>query len=82
VIADTGLIVALLIRNDPFYDWALNAIRTSCPFFACDAVLAEAGSFFSDPAGLLRLVSRGDLIIDPEFALATELPGVMDLAMK
>ena len=81
-IADTGLIVALLARNDPFHAWALNAFRSYCPFFTCDAVLAEAGSFFSDPVGLLRLVSRGDLIIDPEFVLAREWPGVLDLASK
>lgn len=81
-IADTGLIVALLTHNDPFHDWALNAFRSYCPFFTCDAVLAEAGSFFSNPVGLLRLVSRGDLIIDPEFALVRELPRVMSLATK
>jgi predicted nucleic acid-binding protein len=81
-IADTGLIVALLARNDPFHAWALNGFRSYCPFFTCDAVLAEAGSFFSDPVGLLKLVSRGDLIIDPEFVLASEWPGVLDLASK
>lgn len=81
-IADTGLIVALLTRSDPCHQWAVNAFRSYCPFFTCDAVLAEAGSFFGDPASLLRLVSRGDLIIDPEFILARELPGVMDLAAK
>jgi len=81
-IADTGLIVALLVRNDPFHAWALQAFRSYCPFFTCDAVLAEAGSFFINPVGLLRLVSRGDLIIDPEFVLASEWPGVVALAAK
>jgi predicted nucleic acid-binding protein len=81
-IADTGLIVALLVRNDPFHDWALDAFRSFCPFFTCDAVLAEAGSFFSDPVGLLKLVSRGDLIIDPDFVLAREWPAVAALATK
>jgi predicted nucleic acid-binding protein len=81
-IADTGLIVALLVRNDPFHDWALDAFRSLCPFFTCDAVLAEAGSFFSDPVGLLKLVSSGDLIIDPDFVLAREWPAVVALATK
>jgi len=81
-IADTGLIVALLARNDPYHPWALEAFRTHSPFLTCDAVLAEAGSFFTDPVGLLRLVSRGDLVIDPEFVLAREWAGVAALAMK
>ena len=81
-IGDTGLIVALLARNDPFHAWALEAFRSHSPFFTCDAVLAEAGSFFTDPVGLLRLVSRGDLVIDPEFVLAREWAGVATLAMK
>jgi uncharacterized protein len=81
-IADTGLIVALLTRNDPFHAWALNAFRTHSPFHTCDAVLAEAGSFFPDPVGLLRLVSRGDLLLDPGFVLAREMPRVLELSTK
>ena len=81
-IADTGLIVAFFMRNDPFHSWALDAFRSHCPFFTCDAVLAEAGSFFPDPVGLLRLVSRGDLLIDPDFVLATEQSRVLALATK
>ncbi len=52
-IADTGLIVAFLSRNDPFHAWALDAFRVHAPFYTCDAVLAEAGSFFQDPVGPL-----------------------------
>ena len=81
-IADTGLIVALLARNDPHHAWALEAFRKHSPFFTCDAVLAEAGSFFPDPVGLLRLVSRGDLVIDPDFVLARELHGILELVRK
>ena len=81
-IADTGLIVALLARNDPHHAWAVVAFRNHSPFFTCDAVLAEAGSFFPDPIGLLRLISRGDLVIDPEFVLAREWSGVLELVTK
>jgi len=81
-IADTGVIVALLTRNDPHHAWALQAFRNHCPFHTCDAVLAEAASFFPDPVGLLRLVSHGDLRIDPDFCLARELPVVLELAAK
>ncbi len=81
-IADTGLIVAFFNRKDPFHDWAAEAFRNHSPFFTCDAVLAEAGSFFPDPVGLLRLISRGDMVIDPGFILAKELPAVLALASK
>jgi hypothetical protein len=81
-IADTGLIVALLTRNDPFHHWALAAFRRHSPLFVCDAVLAEAGSFFPDPVAVLKLVARGDLVLDPSFDLANELPRVLELACK
>ncbi len=81
-IADTGLIVAFFNRNDPFHSWAAAAFRANAPFFTCDAVLAEAGSFFPDPTGLLRLVARGDLVLDPGFVLEKELPAVLALASK
>lgn len=81
-IADTGLIVAFFNRKDRFHSWAATAFRNHSPFFTCEAVLAEAGSFFPDPLGLLRLISRGDLILDQGFVLAKELPAVLALASK
>lgn len=81
-IADTGLIVALLTRSDPFHAWALDAFRAHSPFHTCDAVLAEAGSFFPNPVGLLSLISRGDLLLDPDFSLVEEMPRVFALATK
>ncbi|MGI8604547.1 MAG: type II toxin-antitoxin system VapC family toxin [Verrucomicrobiales bacterium] len=81
-IADTGLLVALLTRNDLHHDWAVDAFRRSSPFHTCDAVLAEAGSFFPNPVALLTLVSRGDVIIDGDFVLAAELPRILTLSRK
>lgn len=81
-IADTGLVVGLLVRNDPFHSWALQSFRSHAPFCTCDAVLVEAASFFPDPTGLLRLVSRGDLVLDREFVLADEWTRVLELADK
>lgn len=81
-IADTGLLVAFFLRNDPYHGWAVEAFRGHAPFFTCDAVLAEAGSFFPDPVGLLRLLGRGDLVIDPGFVLAREQSRVLALAGK
>ena len=81
-IADTGLVVAFFSRKDPFHSWAATAFRNHAPFYTCEAVLAEAGSFFPDPVGLLRLISRGDLVLDQGFVLAKELPAVLALASK
>lgn len=81
-IADTGLIVAFLFRNDPFHAWALTAFRENAPFYTCDAVLAETASFCPDPVALLQLVSRGEVILDPDFILADEVAPVAALASK
>lgn len=81
-IADTGLIVALLFRNDPFHHWALEAFRKHAPFLTCDAVLAEAASFCPDPCAVLKLITRGDLIIDSAFLLADEASKLAALAFK
>ncbi|MBN8248767.1 MAG: pilus assembly protein [Verrucomicrobia bacterium] len=79
-IADTGLIVALLAADDPAHAWAVDAFRHHGPFHTCDAVLAEACSFFPTPGPVLTLVARGDLVLD--FELATELPRVLALVTK
>ena len=81
-IADTGLIVALLTRNDRYHEWAADAFRGHAPFCVCDAVLAESASFFPDPCAVLRLVARGDLLLDRDFVLAAEMPRVLALAEK
>ena len=81
-IADTGLIVALLFRNDPYHRWAADGFRDYAPFFTCDAVLAEAASFCPDPVAVLKLVRRGDLIVDPDFSLAGEAAHLAVLASK
>lgn len=80
--ADTGLIVGLLTRNDPYHAWAVAEFRAHAPFYVCEAVLVEAGSFFPDPTPVLRLVERGDLILDDTFSLSTELSAVLTLAAK
>lgn len=67
-IADTGLIVALLAADDPSHAWAAEAFRQHSPFYTCDAVLAEACSFFPNPRPVLTLVARRDLILDFDLA--------------
>lgn len=81
-IADTGLVVALLTGDDPYHAWALDAFRGHAPFSTCDAVLAEAASFFATPEPVLQLVSRGDLVLDSDFRLAQESGPVLELIVK
>lgn len=80
--ADTGLIVGLLTRNDPYHAWAAQEFRGHAPFHVCEAVLVEAASFFPDPTLVLRLVERGDLILDDTFSLEAELASVLALTAK
>ena len=79
-IADTGLVVAVLAADDPAHAWAVDAFRRHSPFHICEAVLAEACSFFPTPQPVLTLVARGDLVLG--FDLAAELPRVLELAAK
>jgi uncharacterized protein len=79
-IADRGLIVGLLASDHPCHAWAAAAFRKYSPFHTCDAVLAEACSFFDKPTPVLTLVARGDLILD--FDLAEQLPQVLALCSK
>ena len=79
-IADTGLIVAMLTRNDPHHLWAAAAFRENAPFHTCEAVIVEACSFFPDPRPVLTLVARGDLVV--EFSIAAEIARLLALTSK
>lgn len=81
-IADTGLIVGALLRNDCYHDWAMQVFQQHAPFYVCDAVVGEAASFCPDPRGVLELLARGELLFDRAFVLADELPHILALATK
>lgn len=81
-IADTGIIVGLLTRNDPHHAWAVREFKMHAPFHVCEAVLVEAASFFPNPVNVLKLVQNGDLLLDPDFSLAREFGEVLALAAK
>src|SRR6266481_3529055 len=81
-IADAGLIIAALDARDAHHRWAADAFRRSSPFHTCDAVLAEAAAVTNAPVQVLQFVARGDLLLDPAFILANELPRIFALATK
>ncbi len=81
-IADAGLIIAALDPLDRHHRWAVESFQQNAPFHTCDVILAEAAAVTRAPARVLQFVARGDLILDPAFVLARELPAVLSLVAK
>ena len=88
-VADTGLLKALLDRNDPYHPWAAGVFPQHAPWATCEAVLAEAAHLSGAPQKVMALVARGDLQVrfaaEPEAERLVELLGKyqdrkMDLA--
>ena len=81
-IADTGLLVAAADPHDRDHAWAAAALREHSPFFTCEAVVLETAWVLGSPLGVLGLLARGDLRLDPDFDVATELPPLLALCTK
>jgi uncharacterized protein len=80
-IADSGLIVALLNRDDRHHKWALEVARTvSEPLLTCEAVLSEAGFQVGSIQWVLDLVREGFLKI--AFDLSKNFEEVVGLAKR
>jgi predicted nucleic acid-binding protein len=80
-IADTGLIVALLNRDDLHHKWALEIARTvSEPLLTCESVLSEAGFQVGSIQWVLDLVREGFLEI--AFDLSKNFEEVAELAQR
>jgi predicted nucleic acid-binding protein len=81
-IADTGLLVAAADPRDPHHQWAAAALRANTPFHTCEAVILETAWVLGSPVGVLSLLARGDLVLDPAFDFAGEVPRLLDLCRK
>ena len=80
-IADTGLIVALLNRDDRHHQWALEIARTvSVPLLTCESVLSEAGFQVGSVQWVLDLVRNGFLKV--AFDLSRNFEQVRELANR
>ena len=79
-IADTGLLLAALDRNDPYHDWGAKEFQDYAPFVTCDAVLVELSYHLNDAVPGIKLIEQGDLILD--FNLAAEAASVLNLLHK
>ena len=59
-IADTGLLVAFVNRNDRYHDWAVSvAEQVSEPLLTCEAVVAETAFHLQHASVTLALLREG-----------------------
>ena len=79
-IADTGLLKAVLDRADEHHQWASEQFRAHAPFHTCEPVLDELAFLVGDPRLGMKLVARGDLVLD--FQLADHVGEVLALLEK
>ena len=81
-IADTGLLVAAADARDRDHTWAAAALRAHAPFHTCEAVVLETAWVLGSPLGVLSMIARGDVVLDPDFEFSTELPRLLALCSK
>lgn len=80
-IADSGLLIALLDRLDPFHAWAVGIIESETPpFLVCEPVCAEVAAVLGTPLPVLQMLERGDLQL--AFSLEEEIPAIRKLTSK
>lgn len=85
ILIDTGVLVALLSRNDRYHEWAIDAVSSlRKPFLTCEAVITETCFLLSRNAQsheqVFALLERGALEIS--FNLATEVQTISALMMR
>ena len=79
-IADTGLLKALLDRSDKHHAWAHSQFRAHSPFHTCERVLDELAVLVGDARLGMKLVARGDVLL--EFSLGEHTEPVLELLEK
>jgi uncharacterized protein len=81
VIADTGLLVALLRNNDQYRAWAAEiGEQIDWPALTCEAVLAEAAFHLQSSQEVLGMLR--DNVIRVAFDCETQLEHLRDLAAR
>jgi predicted nucleic acid-binding protein len=81
-IADTGLLVAAADAHDRDHEWAAASLRNLAPFHTCEAVVLETAWVLGTPRGVLTLLARGDLVLDPNFDFGAERARLLALCDK
>lgn len=85
IIADTGILVGLIYKNDQWHDFTIKqAEKLPVPYFTCEAVITEACFLLSDirdgEEKIFQMIEKGVLQID--FSLADEVTKIKDLMKK
>lgn len=81
LIADSGLLIALLDRLDEFHSWAVEVVeREEPPFLVCEAVCAEVAAVIGTPDPLLEMIQQKDLHL--AFTLDAEIDAIRKLTLK
>jgi predicted nucleic acid-binding protein len=75
-------LVAAADPHDRHHVWAAAALRKHSPFHTCEAVILETAWMLDSPIRVLTLLARGDLVIDPDFDFAVEVPRLLELCRK
>ena len=80
-IADSGLIIAALDRQDLHHGWAAGLLqREPPPWFVCEPVLAEISASLGTPEPVLEMLRVGDLEVG--FVLGDNTAEVLALVKK
>src|SRR5262249_31095683 len=80
-IADAGLVIAALDRQDAHHAWAKGILESeSPPWLVCESVLSEIAASLGNPEPVLEMLRVGDLEIS--FDLEEDAAQVLALVKK
>lgn len=85
IIADAGIIVALIDKRDEFHQWtAKQAESLPIPFLTCEAVISEScyllNNIYQGEKTVLTYIQKGILQVD--FSLSNEVDAIQILMRK
>ncbi|PYV96188.1 MAG: pilus assembly protein [Acidobacteria bacterium] len=81
VIADTGLLVALVAERDHYHDWAVElARRITWPVLTCEAVLAETTFHLQSSKAVTGMLL--DNLVRVAFDCSSHLEHLHELAVR
>lgn len=85
IIADSGIVVALIDKREQFHEWTATQAQTlPVPFLTCEAVIIEScfllRSIYDGEKTVLSYVRSGILQID--FSLSNEIAAIENLMSK
>src|SRR5262249_59614294 len=80
-IADAGLLIAFLDRNDKHHRWAARIFETeSPPFYTAEPIITEVSALLGTAAEVLKMLELGDLVMAID--LSTEASAIRALILK